>query len=126
MLHVSKSHHIHALLIHMKKARKALLIFLFVVYRLLCNTQGEAERLDPQSVGGGGGGGGSGRNSRRSRTPSFPSLPATNEEKLRLYRQHIAEDILTLKCPREGCHRAFLDFEGKINDVSTTMPSHPT
>lgn len=33
------------------------------------------------------------------------------QEELRWHRQQIAEG-LTLTCPREGCHRAFLDFDG--------------
>eukprot|EP00961_Rhodomonas_salina_P093268 1255120-Rhodomonas_salina.1 len=27
-------------------------------------------------------------------------------------RQHILQDIMTLKCPRQGCGQAFVDFEG--------------
>lgn len=33
------------------------------------------------------------------------------QDELRWHRQQIAEG-LTLTCPREGCHRAFLDFDG--------------
>lgn len=45
-----------------------------------------------------------------SSSSSLSELPA--EHKLATYRQYVAEGILTLKCPREGCRRAFLDFDG--------------
>ena len=27
-------------------------------------------------------------------------------------RRHIVDELLTLKCPRDGCHAAFVDFTG--------------
>eukprot|EP01047_Picozoa_sp_COSAG01_P082414 COSAG01_NODE_16820_length_1201_cov_1.062613_1_plen_53_part_10 len=27
-------------------------------------------------------------------------------------RKHIVEELLTLKCPREACRQAFIDFTG--------------
>jgi len=34
------------------------------------------------------------------------------ERKVHDSRKHITEEILTLKCPRENCRQAFLDFDG--------------
>jgi hypothetical protein len=34
------------------------------------------------------------------------------EEALRTHRAFVVENILTLKCPRAGCHMAFVDFDG--------------
>ncbi len=45
--------------------------------------------------------------------PGDEASEATLEaEELRWHRAQIDEDILTLTCPREGCHKAFLDFDG--------------
>lgn len=53
----------------------------------------------------------------KSEPPAAPSLweGSTSQPfdlKMSTCRQHIAEEILTLKCPRKGCRRAFLDFDG--------------
>jgi hypothetical protein len=45
------------------------------------------------------------------------SEAVSEEEELRWHRQRIDEEILTLTCPREGCHRAFLDFDGQWPDL---------
>jgi len=60
---------------------------------------------------------GKGRRRSRSVSPLLPSSSpssssSSDHDKLQGYRQYIAEEILTLKCPREGCRRAFLDFDG--------------
>ena len=34
------------------------------------------------------------------------------ERRVLLARKHIEEEIMQLKCPRQGCRRAFFDFEG--------------
>ena len=34
------------------------------------------------------------------------------DQRVARHRSHIAEDILTLKCPRVGCRQAILDFDG--------------
>jgi hypothetical protein len=41
-------------------------------------------------------------------------LAALSAQELRVHgeRQHILEELLTLKCPRAACRQAFVDFEG--------------
>ncbi|KAJ1439716.1 hypothetical protein B484DRAFT_443812 [Ochromonadaceae sp. CCMP2298] len=35
-----------------------------------------------------------------------------DEREAIIQRMDIADNVLTLRCPRVGCHRAFVDFEG--------------
>lgn len=41
--------------------------------------------------------------------------------RLEQYRMHVIEEVLTLKCPRAGCHMAFIDFDGERVEVEVAV-----
>jgi hypothetical protein len=68
--------------------------------RLEAEVQRRADLAGTSAPAAGGGGGGG------------VAHCASLESMVQAHRTHVIEEILTLHCPRPGCHAAFLDFQG--------------